>query len=95
MRTALLVFTLAGLFFLLIAAFSEAKPFTAPLDEVSQIYVEQTMEQSGATNVVAAVTFDWRGFDTFGEATLLLAAATGLRAVLRLWLQRRRETGTA
>jgi multisubunit Na+/H+ antiporter MnhB subunit len=95
MRRFLLVVTLVGLFVLLLVAFSEAQPFGVPLSPVAQIYVDQTVERTAATNVVAAVTFDWRGFDTFGEATLLLAAATGVKAVLRRWLQRRRETGTA
>lgn len=95
MRPFLLMTTLVGLFILLLMAFSEARPFTAPLSQVAQIYANQTVERIGSTNVVAAVTFDWRGFDTFGEATLLLAAATGVKAVLRRWLQRRRETGTA
>jgi multisubunit Na+/H+ antiporter MnhB subunit len=95
MRRFLLITTLLGLFALLLLAFSQAGPFSLPLSPVAQIYANQTVERTGSTNVVAAVTFDWRGFDTFGEATLLLAAATGVKAVLRRWLQRRRETGTA
>jgi multicomponent Na+:H+ antiporter subunit B len=36
-----------------------------------------------ATNVVAAVTFDYRGFDTLGEEFILFAAVTGVAILLR------------
>ena len=93
MRALLRGFTLLSLFVALALAFSQGPPVTAPLHDVADVYVNRTVPLSGATNVVSAVTFDWRGFDTFGEATLLLTAATGVRAILRRWLQRRRETG--
>jgi multicomponent Na+:H+ antiporter subunit B len=37
-----------------------------------------------ATNVVTAVTLDFRGFDTLGEEFILFAAAVGVLALLRL-----------
>jgi multicomponent Na+:H+ antiporter subunit B len=36
-----------------------------------------------ATNVVAAVTFDYRGFDTLGEELILFAAVIGVAILLR------------
>ena len=36
-----------------------------------------------ATNVVAAVTFDYRGFDTMGEEFILFAAVIGVAILLR------------
>ena len=36
-----------------------------------------------ATNVVAAVTFDYRGFDTMGEEYILFAAVVGVAILLR------------
>jgi len=36
-----------------------------------------------ATNVVAAVTFDYRGFDTLGEEFILFAAVIGVAILLR------------
>lgn len=36
-----------------------------------------------ATDLVAAVTFDYRGFDTIGEELVLLAATAGVSLVLR------------
>ncbi len=94
-RQIMLLFTLISLLAVLLLAFSQAPSFTAPLTPISRYYVEHTYSQIGIPNVVAAVTFDWRGFDTFGEASLLLTAAVGIKLILRRWLQRRRVTGEA
>jgi multisubunit Na+/H+ antiporter MnhB subunit len=95
MRQVMIVFTLLSLLAVLMLAFSQAPSFTGSLTTIARYYVDETFERVGVTNVVAAVTFDWRGFDTFGEATLLFTAAVGIRLVLRNWLQRRRATGRA
>ena len=94
-RITLLIFTLLFLLVNLTLAFSETKPIDAPLPGVAQIYNERTVAETSATNVVAAINFDWRAFDTLGEASILLTAATGVTALMRLYLQRRRETGIA
>lgn len=39
--------------------------------------------QHGTANVVAAVTFDQRGFDTFGEETILFGSVVAVAALLR------------
>jgi multicomponent Na+:H+ antiporter subunit B len=39
--------------------------------------------ETHATNVVAAVTFDYRGFDTMGEEFILFAAVMGVALLLR------------
>jgi len=93
MRQVALVFTLVTLLAMLLLGFSEAPSFDATLMPVAQYYVEETIPQVGATNIVSAVTFDWRGFDTFGEATLLFTAAVGIKLILRRWQERRRATG--
>ena len=41
------------------------------------------VDQTHATNIVAAVNFDYRGFDTMGEEFILFAAATGVALLLR------------
>jgi multicomponent Na+:H+ antiporter subunit B len=40
-------------------------------------------DERHAANVVAAVVFDYRGFDTVGEELLLLAAVMGTALLLR------------
>lgn len=41
------------------------------------------VHQRHATNVVSAVTFDYRGFDTLGEEFILFAAVMGVTLLLR------------
>ena len=41
------------------------------------------MEQRHVTNMVSAVNFDYRGFDTLGEEFMLLCAVTGVTVLLR------------
>lgn len=86
----------ATLFFLALAlllGFGEAPPLTAPLGKVAQVYNERTVAETTTTNVVAAINFDWRAYDTIGEATILLTAVSGVTILMRRYLERRRETG--
>jgi multicomponent Na+:H+ antiporter subunit B len=77
----------------LTVAFTEAPAPDAPLGEVAQVYNAQTVAETSATNVIAAINFDWRAYDTIGEATILMAAVTGVGLLMRRYLERRRETG--
>lgn len=95
MRSAVLLLTLAMLLVVLLWAFLEAPPLTAPLGQVAELYNQQTLSEVGATNVGSAINFDWRSYDTLGAAAILMAAATGVSAVLRPYLHRRRETGVS
>jgi multisubunit Na+/H+ antiporter MnhB subunit len=95
MRTVVLGTTLLLLVVVLGLAFGEAEPTTAPLGEVAEVYNRRTIAEVGATNVISAINFDWRAYDTMGEATILLAAATGVSSLLRHYLERRRETGVS
>jgi multisubunit Na+/H+ antiporter MnhB subunit len=42
-----------------------------------------TQNDTGANNAVTAVVFDYRGYDTLGEATVLFTAIAGVMVVLR------------
>lgn len=94
-RSVLLLVTLFILAVALLAAFSEAQAPDAPLEAVAQVYADRTVAETSATNVVAAINFDWRAYDTIGEATILLTAVTGVTALMRRYLERRRETGVS
>ena len=87
MRTAMEAVTLIIIGILLILVVREMPPFGEPTNpvhnEVSQYYLENTQEETGVQNVVAAVITDYRGFDTLGELTVLLTAIAALLAVLR------------
>ncbi len=93
MRSVFVILTLVLLVIALLLAFREAPPLDAPLGGVAQLYAERTVAETSATNVVAAINFDWRAYDTIGEATILLSAVTGVALLLRRYVERRRETG--
>jgi multisubunit Na+/H+ antiporter MnhB subunit len=50
---------------------------------VSSNYLDTAVRSTGATNVVAAILLDFRGYDTLGEATVLFTAVAGVLAVAR------------
>ena len=43
--------------------------------------LEDGLRETGAVNLVTAVLFDYRGFDTLGEATVIFAAVAGVALV--------------
>jgi multisubunit Na+/H+ antiporter MnhB subunit len=58
-------------------------PFGYPPSDMDDYIIENAQEQTGNNNVVASVVFDYRGFDTLGEATILFTAVTGVLLLLR------------
>ncbi|MEG0511301.1 MAG: hydrogen gas-evolving membrane-bound hydrogenase subunit E [Clostridia bacterium] len=53
-------------------------------NEVSRRYIESGIEETGAVNFVAGMILDYRAFDTFGESTVLFAAACSVILLLKL-----------
>jgi len=51
---------------------------------MAETYVKEGAEKTGAANLVAGILWDFRGYDTLGEATILFTAALGVLTVLRL-----------
>jgi multisubunit Na+/H+ antiporter MnhB subunit len=51
--------------------------------EMDQYIIDNTQEETGADNGVTAVVFDYRGFDTLGEATVLFTAVAGVILLFR------------
>lgn len=52
--------------------------YNAPVNEVSQRYVEQGVQEVGATNLVTNIILVYRGFDTYGESCVLFLGATAV-----------------
>lgn len=46
-------------------------------------FIANAQGEAGANNVVTSVVFDYRGFDTLGEATVLFCAVVGVALMLR------------
>jgi multisubunit Na+/H+ antiporter MnhB subunit len=85
----------AAIFFAIVAIFliysvsnySEIHDFGDPDQyiepEMDQYIINNTQNETGADNGVTAVVFDYRGFDTLGEATVLFTAVAGVILIFR------------
>lgn len=49
---------------------------------LADYYVESGVEETGAINLVTAVLFDYRAFDTLGEATVIFTAASAVAMLI-------------
>ncbi|QNL20417.1 DUF4040 domain-containing protein [Hyphobacterium sp. CCMP332] len=69
--------------------FFESIELMAPLGEhitrMSTAYIKMAAEKTGSANLVTGILFDFRGYDTLGEATILFTAVIGVITVLRIY----------
>lgn len=79
------IFILFTIFFLVFAilALKEIPEFGKPIMKIASHYLIKGFEEIRATNQVAAVILDFRGYDTLGEVTVLFASVIGVLTVLR------------
>lgn len=57
--------------------------FGDPPSDMDDYIIANTQRETGANNAVTAVVFDYRGYDTLGEATILFTAVTGVVMLFR------------
>ena len=50
--------------------------------DAADVIIEENLDKTQAANNVAAVVFDFRGFDTLGESFILLTAIAGTFVIL-------------
>ncbi|HAZ27158.1 TPA: hypothetical protein DCY67_00880 [Candidatus Acetothermia bacterium] len=68
----------------LVLAGAQMRPFGAPRAfDMDQYFIQRSQPEVAANNVVTAIVFDYRGYDTLGEATVLFAAVIGVALILR------------
>ncbi|HDO19177.1 MAG TPA: hypothetical protein ENG74_00450 [Thermoplasmatales archaeon] len=68
----------------LVASVLMLRPFGEPEETTMDDYIiGNAQNETGANNAVTSVVFDYRGFDTLGEATVLFTAVAGVLLVLR------------
>jgi multisubunit Na+/H+ antiporter MnhB subunit len=78
----MIVFTIVAVFFVFSALLMH--PFGIPDEsDMDDYIIANTQEETGANNGVTSVVFDYRGFDTLGEATVLFTAVTGVIVLFR------------
>ena len=56
---------------------------------VADVIVKENLDKTGAANNVAAVVFDFRGYDTLGEAFILVTAIAGTFVILSIWRKKK------
>jgi multicomponent Na+:H+ antiporter subunit B len=51
---------------------------------MAKYYIEGATQKTGSANLVTGVVFDFRGYDTMGEAVVLVTAVLGVLTILRI-----------
>ena len=74
----------AGLFYFFMNAIDGLDPFGMHSLRMAESYVSGAQEQTGSVNLVTGVLFDFRAYDTMGEAVILYTAALGTLTLLRI-----------
>lgn len=77
------IFIIVFMFFF-IQATDMLNPFGKHTLRMASAYVGETAAKTGSANLVTGIVFDFRGYDTLGEATVLFTAALGVLTILRL-----------
>ena len=67
-----------------IAMPTEATQDVPAYNDTVQHYIDHSIEDTGATNIVSAVLADYRGFDTLGETIVLFTSIVAVASVLRI-----------
>ena len=81
-----MIFTAAVLVLggLLCGVFEAIHPFGIPYETAMDDYIlVHALADRSAENVVISMVFDFRGFDTIGEAAVLFTALTAIGALFR------------
>ena len=86
---AVIFFCILGVFFVFSALMIH--PFGEPNNRDGQYFatdmddhiIKNSQSETGADNSVTSVVFDYRGFDTLGEATVLFTAVAGVILIFR------------
>ena len=53
------------------------------MTDMDDYFLRHGQEQTGSNNECTAVVFDFRGFDTLGESTVLFCAVVGVALMFR------------
>jgi len=79
---AVLFFSIVAVFLIFSALLIH--PFGTPEQtDMDDDIIIKAQQETGANNAVTSVVFDYRGFDTLGEATILFTAVAGVILIFR------------
>jgi multisubunit Na+/H+ antiporter MnhB subunit len=79
---SVLVLIILAVFLLIMAAgFTFGTPQETDMDDY---FIENGQVQIATNNIVTTIVFDYRGFDTLGESTVLFTAVIGVALMFRM-----------
>ena len=84
LQMILVLIVFAGLFYFFILAIENLDPLGLHTLRMSEAYVNGAVDKTGSVNLVTGVLFDFRAYDTLGEAVILYTAALGVLTLLRI-----------
>lgn len=86
MKRALIFLALGGMLAIMISSYMQMPPMGNPdnpsYNEVVQHYLNRSLEETRAPNVIADIITDYRAIDTLGEATVLFTSIAAVLTVL-------------
>ena len=59
--------------------------------DIANHYLQNTFKETNSANVVGAIVWDFRSFDTLGEETVLFTAAIGIFSLIMFGLGKEGE----
>ncbi len=65
-------------------AIYKLEPLGQHITRMAKGYIENAAGKTGSANLVTGVIFDFRGYDTLGEATILFTAVVGVLTIMRM-----------
>ena len=83
-QAALSLIIVVTLFYFFYVSINNLDSFGNGSLRMAKAYIEGAAEKTGSANLVTGVVFDFRGYDTLGEAAVLVTAVLGVIAILRL-----------
>jgi len=78
------VLLIVVLFYFFTSSIGSLDSFGGGTLRMSGPYIEGAADKTGSANLVTGVLFDFRGYDTLGEATVLVTAVLGVLTILRI-----------
>lgn len=89
------VFSLCIIIFFVLVISVLASPLFGEWEskEAARYYIEEGSKQTGSANIVSSIVWDYRGFDTLGEETVLFTAAVGVFTIIVFGLKLTRVMG--
>lgn len=83
MRKIVALLAFVVFFAFLLFSIYELHEFGEPPSDMDDYIIQNAQNETGANNAVTSVVFDYRGYDTLGEATVLFTAVAGVLILFR------------